>query len=101
MRSLFLALPYGRPMDWPVALLLLALGLLLVGSLAFYLVSALRNRGKPKPDRLGNGNFLGANPGGGCGPAAGGPAGGAPAAFALPPKPKRPDADREPDPRRR
>ncbi|MGI5884934.1 MAG: hypothetical protein ACOX83_08225 [Candidatus Spyradocola sp.] len=101
MRPLFLALPYGRPMDWPVALLLLALGLLLVGSLAFYLVSALRNRGKPKPDRLGNGNFLGANPGGGRGPAAGGPAGGAPAAFALPPKPKRPDADHEPDPRRR
>ena len=88
-------------MDWPVALLLIILALLLVGSLVIYLVSAIRNRGKPKPDRLGNGNFLGANPGGGRGPAAGGPAGGAPSVFAVPPKPPRPDEAREPDPRRR
>jgi len=88
-------------MDWPVALLLIVLALLLVGSLAVYLVSAIRSRGKPKPDRLGNGNFLGANPGGGRGPAAGGPAGGAPSVFAVPPKPPRPGAEREPDPRRR
>ena len=88
-------------MDWPVALLLIVLALLLVGSLVIYLVSAIRNRGKPKPDRLGNGNFLGANPGGGRGPAAGGPAGGAPSVFAVPPKPPRPDEAREPDPRRR
>ena len=88
-------------MDWPVALLLIVLALLLVGSLAVYLVSAIRSRGKPKPDRLGNGNFLGANPGGGRGPAAGGPAGGAPSVFAVPPKPPRPDEAREPDPRRR
>ena len=88
-------------MDWPVALLLIILALLLVGSLVIYLVSAIRNRGKPKPDRLGNGNFLGANPGGGRGPAAGGPAGGAPSVFAVPPKPPRPGEEREPDPRRR
>ena len=88
-------------MDWPVALLLIVLALLLVGSLVIYLVSAIRNRGKPKPDRLGNGNFLGANPGGGRGPAASGPAGGAPSVFAVPPKPPRPDEAREPDPRRR
>ena len=88
-------------MDWPVALLLIVLALLLVGSLVIYLVSAIRNRGKPKPDRLGNGNFLGANPGGGRGPAAGGPAGGAPSVFAVPPKPPRPGEEREPDPRRR
>ena len=88
-------------MDWPVALLLIVLALLLVGSLAVYLVSAIRNRGKPKPDRLGNGNFLGANPGGGRGPAAGGPAGGAPSVFAVPPKARRPGEEREPDPRRR
>ena len=88
-------------MDWPVALLLIVLALLLVGSLAVYLVSAIRNRGKPKPDRLGNGNFLGANPGGGRGPAAGGPAGGAPSVFAVPTKAQRPDEEREPDPRRR
>ena len=88
-------------MDWPVALLLIVLSLLLVGSLVIYLVSAIRSRGKPKPDRLGNGNFLGANPGGGRGPAAGGPAGGAPSVFAVPPKPPRPGEEREPDPRRR
>ena len=88
-------------MDWPVALLLIVLALLLVGSLVIYLVSAIHSRGKPKPDRLGNGNFLGANPGGGRGPAAGGPAGGAPSVFAVPPKPPRPGAEREPDPRRR
>ena len=88
-------------MDWPVALLLIVLALLLVGSLAVYLVSAIRNRGKPKPDRLGNGNFLGANPGGGRGPAAGGPAGGAPSVCAVPPKARRPGEEREPDPRRR
>ena len=88
-------------MDWPVALLLIVLALLLVGSLAVYLVSAIRSRGKPKPERLGNGNFLGANPGGGRGPAAGGPAGGAPSVFAVPTKPPRPGAEREPDPRRR
>ncbi len=88
-------------MDWPVALLLIVLALLLVGSLVIYLVSAIRSRGKPKPDRLGNGNFLGANPGGGRGPAAGGPAGGAPSVFAVPPKPPRPGEEREPDPRRR
>ena len=85
----------------PVALLLIVLALLLVGSLVIYLVSAIRNRGKPKPDRLGNGNFLGANPGGGRGPAAGGPAGGAPSVFAVPTKAPRPDEAREPDPRRR
>ena len=88
-------------MDWPVALLLIVLALLLVGSLAVYLVSAIRSRGKPKPERLGNGNFLGANPGGGRGPAAGGPVGGAPSVFAVPPKPPRPGEEREPDPRRR
>ena len=88
-------------MDWPVALMLIVLALLLVGSLAVYLVSAIRNRGKPKPDRLGNGNFLGANPGGGRGPAAGGPAGGAPSVFAVPTKARRPGEEREPDPRRR
>ena len=88
-------------MDWPVALLLIVLALLLVGSLVIYLVSAIRSRGKPKPDRLGNGNFLGANPGGGRGPAAGGPAGGAPSVFAVPPKARRPGEEREPDPRRR
>ena len=88
-------------MDWPVALLLIVLALLLVGSLVIYLVSAIRSRGKPKPDRLGNGNFLGANPGGGRGPAAGGPAGGAPSVFAVSTKPPRPGEEREPDPRRR
>ena len=88
-------------MDWPVALLLIVLALLLVGSLAVYLVSAIRSRGKPKPERLGNGNFLGANPGGGRGPAAGGPAGGAPSVFAVPIKAQRPGEEREPDPRRR
>ena len=85
----------------PVLILLIVLGLLLVGSLVIYLVSAIRSRGKPKPERLGNGNFLGANPGGGRGPAAGGPAGGAPSVFAVPTKPPRPGAEREPDPRRR
>ena len=85
----------------PVLLLLIVLALLLVGSLVIYLVSAIRSRGKPKPERLGNGNFLGANPGGGRGPAAGGPAGGAPSVFAVPTKPPRPDEAREPDPRRR
>ena len=85
----------------PVLILLIVLALLLVGSLVIYLVSAIRSRGKPKPERLGNGNFLSANPGGGRGPAAGGPAGGAPSVFAVPPKPPRPDAEREPDPRRR
>ena len=88
-------------MDWPVALLLIVLALLLLGSLVIYLVSAIRNRGKPKPERLGNGNFLGANPGGGRGPAAGGPAGGAPSVFAVPTKARRPGEEREPDPRRR
>ena len=88
-------------MDWPVALLLIVLALLLVGSLVIYLVSAIRSRGKPKPDRLGNGNFLGANPGGGRGPAVGGSPFGAPGAFAVPEQPHHPDEEREPDPRRR
>ena len=85
----------------PVLILLIVLALLLVGSLVIYLVSAIRSRGKPKPDRLGNGNFLGANPGGGRGPAVGGSPFGAPGAFAVPEQPHRPDEEREPDPRRR
>ena len=90
-------------MDWPVALLLIVLALLLVGSLVIYLVSAIRSRGKKKParDALGNGNFLGVSPGGGRGPAVGGAPFGAPGAFAVPEQPHRLDEEREPDPRRR
>ena len=85
----------------PVLILLIVLALLFLAVVVWALVSAIRSRGKPKPDRLGNGNFLGANPGGGRGPAAGGPAGGAPSVFAVPPKPPRPGEERVPDPRRR
>ena len=67
----------------PVLILLIVLALLLVGSLVIYLVSAIRNRGKPKPDRLGNGNILGDSPGGGRGPAHGGPPGGAPRGLSF------------------
>ena len=87
--------------DWEIIVWIVGTAVLLVVSTTIYIVSAIRNRGKPKPERLGNGNFLGANPGGGRGPAAGGPAGGAPSVFAVPPKPPRPGEEREPDPRRR
>ena len=87
--------------DWEIIVWIVGTAVLLVVSTTIYIVSAIRNRGKPKPDRLGNGNFLGANPGGGRGPAAGGPAGGAPSVFAVPTKPPRPGEEREPDPRRR
>ena len=75
-------------MDWPVALLLIVLALLLVGSLVIYLVSAIRSRGKPKPERLACGNF-GGLAGSGRGVGQGNPAGSAtppgssPGAFAL------------------
>ena len=91
----------GNTLQWPVVLVYSGVGLLFLAVVVWTLVSAIRSRGKPKPDRLGNGNFLGANPGGGRGPAAGGPAGGAPSVFAVPPKPPRPGEEREPDPRRR
>ena len=63
--------------DWEIIVWIVGTAVLLVVSTTIYIVSAIRNRGKPKPDRLGNGNFLGVSPGGGRGPAAGGPAGGA------------------------
>ena len=83
----------------PVLVLLIVLGLLFVGAIAFYTVSAIKNRNKPKAERLGNGNYLGYNPGGGRGPAAGGGPGSAPSIFAVPPR--RPQDAREPDPRRK
>ena len=70
-------------MDWPVALLLIVLALLLVGSLVIYLVSAIRSRGKPKPERLGHGNLGGMAGYSGRGPGQGGPPGSSPGAFAL------------------
>ena len=93
----------GNTLQWPVVLVYSGVGLLFLAVVVWTFVSAIRSRGKKKParDALGNGNFLGANPGGGRGPAAGGPAGGAPSVFAVPPKPPRPDEAREPDPRRR
>ena len=93
----------GNTLQWPVVLVYSGVGLLFLAVVAWTLVSAIRSRGKKKParDALGNGNFLGANPGGGRGPAAGGPAGGAPSVFAVPAKAQRPGEEREPDPRRR
>lgn len=67
----------------PVLILLIVLALLLVGSLAVYLVSAIRSRGKPKPERLGHGNLGGMAGYSGRGPGQGGPPGSSPGAFAL------------------
>ena len=93
----------GNTLQWPVVLVYSGVGLLFLAVVVWTLVSAIRSRGKKNParDALGNGNFLGANPGGGRGPAAGGPAGGAPSVFAVPIKAQRPGEEREPDPRRR
>ena len=63
----------------------------------FYLISAIRNRGKPKPERHGTGNL------GGLGGYSGrGPPNSSPGAFALYGRKKNDDsADSEEDPRKR
>ena len=74
--------------DWEILLWIAGAGVLLVVSLTIYIVSAIRNRGKPKPERLSYGNF-GGLAGSGRGPGQGNPAGSAtppgssPGAFAL------------------
>ncbi len=67
--------------DWRLLTFLLVMAALLVGSLLVYLVSAIRNRGKPKPERKGPGLLGGfinmGRPGGGVS------SGANPGAFAL------------------
>ncbi|MGI5884932.1 MAG: hypothetical protein ACOX83_08215 [Candidatus Spyradocola sp.] len=62
---------------------LVVFAVLLVASLTIYIVSAIRNRGKPKPERLGHGNLGGMAGYSGRGPGQGGPPGSSPGAFAL------------------
>lgn len=69
--------------DWEILLWIAGMGVLLVVSLTIYIVSAIRNRGKPKPERLGNGNLGGMAGYSGRGPGQGGPPGSSPGAFAL------------------
>lgn len=95
---------YVRPMDWRITTLLIILGILLVGSLIIYVISAIKNRGKPKPERNGHGNLGGMAGYSGRGPGAGGPAGSSPGAFALYGRKDPNQASQEPqepDPRRR
>ncbi len=88
-------------LQWPVVIVYSLVLLAFLAAVVLTIVTAVKNRGKPKPDHLGNGNFIGYGPGGGRGPAMNGSPFGAPGAFAVPDKPKRPDEAREPDPRKR
>ena len=74
--------------DWEIIVWIVGTAVLLVVSTTIYIVSAIRNRGKPKPERLACGNF-GGLAGSGRGVGQGNPAGSAtppgssPGAFAL------------------
>ena len=68
----------------------------------FYLISAIQNRGKPKPERHGTGNLGGLGGYSGRGVGVGGPPNSSPGAFALYGRKKNDDsADSEEDPRKR
>ena len=68
----------------------------------FYLISAIRNRGKPKPERHGTGNLGGLGGYSGRGVGIGGPPNSSPGAFALYGRKKDGEsADSEEDPRKR
>ena len=43
--------------DWEIIVWIVGTAVLLVVSTTIYIVSAIRNRGKPKPERLGHGNL--------------------------------------------
>ena len=60
-----------------------ALFAILVILFLFYLISAIRNRGKPKPERHGTGNLGGLGGYSGRGVGVGGPPNSSPGAFAL------------------
>lgn len=94
---------YTQPMDWRIAALLIVLGALLAGALIAYCIVAIKNRGKPRPERLGHGNLGGMAGYSGRGPGAGGPAGSSPGAFALYGRkdPNRPQDEAGEDPQRR
>ena len=61
------------PIDSRITILLTVLGCLLLGALIVYLISAIRNRGKPKPERHGTGNLGGLGGYSGRGVGVGGP----------------------------
>lgn len=69
--------------DWEIIVWIVGTAVLLVVSTTIYIVSAIRNRGKPKPERLGHGNLGGMAGYSGRGPGQGGPPGSSPGAFAL------------------
>ena len=71
------------PIDSRITILLTVLGCLLLGALIVYLISAIRNRGKPKPERHGTGNLGGLGGYSGRGVGVGGPPNSSPGAFAL------------------
>ena len=71
------------PIDSRITILLTVLGCLLLGALIVYLISAIRNRGKPKPERNGTGNLGGLGGYSGRGVGVGGPPNSSPGAFAL------------------
>ena len=45
--------------DWEIIVWIVGTAVLLVVSTTIYIVSAIRNRGNPKPERLGHGNLGG------------------------------------------
>ena len=88
------------PIDPRIAALLTVLGCLLLGALIVYLISAIRSRGKPKPERHGTGNLGGMGGYSGRGVGVGGPPNSSPGAFALYGR-KNDDAPSDEDPRTR
>lgn len=58
--------------DWEIIVWIVGTAVLLVVSTTIYIVSAIRNRGKPKPERLGHGNLGGMAGYSGRGPGQGG-----------------------------
>ena len=79
-----------------------ALFAILVILFLIYLISAIRNRGKPKPERHGTGNLGGLGGYSGRGVGIGGPPNSSPGAFALYGRKKDDEsADSEEDPRKR
>ena len=73
----------------------------LAAALIVYLVSAIRSRGKPKPERRGTGNLGGMGGYSGRGVGVGGPLNSSPGAFALYGRKADDSADPKEDPRRK
>ena len=88
------------PIDSRITILLTVLGCLLLGALIVYLISAIRNRGKPKPERHGTGNLGGLGGYSGRGVGVGRPPHSSPGAFALYGR-NRGDCPSDEDPRTR